>query len=253
MAVMDAGGNRVGRNSVGTKPWSPPCSRPVRRDARGGHRAAGGGTGHRGGRCPEPFARRRWGWGTQDKSCLCHRSLDMPQRVVTPGHGLSLMWAGEGREAPGAHHDRNATEDPPRARHLLPEAGCHRGSAPRVGCGMPTGTEAFPVATGSREPDFGSQSTNKQHGRAEGTCDPHLPGSFPLSKAGSGAGAKASRARRGLPCAGARVKPVHHQGQPKTQRTAGRGRCRGRGQSKGDVAPRGGCKRGAGEEGRGAG
>lgn len=46
------------------------------------------------------------------------------------------------------------------------------------------GYKAFPMATGSREPDFGSQSTNEQHGRMKGPTNLHLPDSFPLWGAG---------------------------------------------------------------------
>lgn len=82
MAVMDAGGNKVGRNSAGMKSRSPSRGRPVRRDARR-HRAAGGG-GAPGQLLPKALSKKEM--GTQDKFCLCHRCLDM--KVVIPGHGF---------------------------------------------------------------------------------------------------------------------------------------------------------------------
>lgn len=48
------------------------------------------------------------------------------------------------------------------------------------------GYKAFPMATGSREPDFGSQSTNEQHSQMKGPTNLHLPDSFPVWGGGQG-------------------------------------------------------------------
>jgi len=121
------------------------------------------------------------GMGTQDKSCLCHQHLDTLRQIITRRHGFPDV--GSGEKSTGSRSQPKCCWRP-RSPPLLPAAGCCRGSVPGVGCGMPVGTKAFPTATGSREPHFGSQSTNEQHGRGEGTRSLRLPTSFPPCKGG---------------------------------------------------------------------
>lgn len=108
---------------------------------------------------PEPLARRRWGWGHRTNPAFAthvwtHHSKSRPQDTA------SLVWA-VGGKAPGAHHTQNAVEDP--AVEPCPQ-GLHAQGQMRDAHGY----KAFPMAAGSREPDFGSQSTNEQHSQMKG-------------------------------------------------------------------------------------
>lgn len=129
-----------------------------------------------GSRSPEPLARKKMGMGTQDKSCFCHPCLDMPQQVLTPGHGFPGVGCG------GKKHREPITAEMLWRTPLL--SPCPQGLHAQGQMWDAHGYKAFPMATGSREPDFGSQSTNEQHGQMKGPTNLHLPDSFPLWGAG---------------------------------------------------------------------
>lgn len=114
---------------------------------------------------------------------------------------------------------------------------------PGLAAGYPWVPKPFPWPWGAGSRIFGSQSTSKQHGWDEGPTTCIFPALSLCAKVGREAGAKASHAQGGSPCAVRKAKPTCHQGQPKTQRMVGCGRCH-RGRAKG-TSPRGwwGCKR----------
>lgn len=184
MVVMDAGGKKLCGDKAPV-----PVLRPAGETRCSGGTGSEAGRGDAGAAAPQSLLQEGdgdGGLGTNPASATnvwtCHSKLS-PR--------VTASWMGTGRrKAPGARHSRNAAGDPV-LDPLLPEAGCCRGSAARVGCGMPTGTKAFPTATGSREPDFGSQSTKEQHGREEGTRNLHLAGSFPPCEGGERGRSKA--------------------------------------------------------------
>lgn len=139
----------------------------------------------------------------------------------------SLVWA-VGGKAPGAHHSRNAVEDPA-LEPLSPRAPCPGSD---VGCPW---IQSLPH--GHREQ--GARFWLPEHQRAarpdEGT---HKPApSLLLPSVGSRAGTEASHAWGALPCAGAKAKPGCHQGQPERRWMMGCGCCRAKGAS-----PRGGIR-----------
>lgn len=139
----------------------------------------------RGSHSPEPLARRRWGWG--------HRTNPASASHVWTHHSFPSV--GCGGKAPGAHHSQNAVEDP--------------AVSPRAPC---PGSDEGPWATGSRKPDFGSQSTNEQHSQMKGPTNLHLPDSFPLWGAGQERRLPVHRVLCLVP--EQKLNPGCHQGQP---------------------------------------
>lgn len=106
------------------------------------------------------------------------------------------------------------------------------------------GYKALPMATGSREPDFGSQSTNEQHSQMKGPTNVHLPDSFPLW----GAGQEQRVPVHGVLCLVPELKlnQVCHQGQPERRWVMGCGCCRAKGASPAGGDAGWGCGEGLG-------
>lgn len=100
----------------------------------------------------------------------------MPQQVLTPEHGFPGVGCG------GKKHREPITAEMLWRTPLLSPS--PQGLHAQGQMWDAHGYKAFPMATGSREPDFGSQSTNEQHDQMKRPTNLHLPDSFPPWGAG---------------------------------------------------------------------